>query len=257
MERSTGKLTWTPGEEQGPGQYQATVRAAVAGSPSVFHQQTVRITVNEVARPRSLTRSMPASCHSETAPGPAIGATRPRYPCHLTAIFREHGARRRQPRRRSMKRVSSAGNRLRQTSASSTRSVQGVQGVGRVAVCPAVHEHLAETSADRHPPPRSRPRRLPCQRPRRRRPPHRRRPHRQPPSQPYGNCQPGCTEPTATAKKKAEVPEAEVQKKAAEKIETIFRSSLPHASPKIGDRWPGSSCGKLPAPTSWPSATCC
>ena len=36
-----------------------------------------------------------------------------------------------------------------------------------------------------------------------------------------------------------------------------FASSLPCASLRIGDRWPGSSCGKPPAPMSWPSATCC
>jgi hypothetical protein len=44
----TGVFTWTPGEQQGPDSYIVTVRATDDGTPNLFDEETITITVNEV-----------------------------------------------------------------------------------------------------------------------------------------------------------------------------------------------------------------
>ncbi|MFC1793816.1 cadherin-like domain-containing protein, partial [Planctomycetota bacterium] len=44
----TGVFTWTPGEEQGPDSYLVTVRVTDDGTPNLYDQETITITVNEV-----------------------------------------------------------------------------------------------------------------------------------------------------------------------------------------------------------------
>lgn len=48
IDPSTGVFTWTPMEEQGPGSYLVTVRVTDDGSPSLFDEEGLTITVNEV-----------------------------------------------------------------------------------------------------------------------------------------------------------------------------------------------------------------
>ena len=50
---STGAFTWTPTEAQGPGVYEFKVRATDNGTPSLFGEANVKITVNEVKRLRT------------------------------------------------------------------------------------------------------------------------------------------------------------------------------------------------------------
>jgi PKD repeat protein len=45
---ATGAFTWTPTEAQGPGAYSVTFRATDNGSPALFNEKTVTITVGEV-----------------------------------------------------------------------------------------------------------------------------------------------------------------------------------------------------------------
>ncbi|BCR05820.1 hypothetical protein DESUT3_28890 [Desulfuromonas versatilis] len=47
----TGDFSWTPGEAQGPGVYPVTVRVTDDGTPSLFAEETINITVNEVNSP--------------------------------------------------------------------------------------------------------------------------------------------------------------------------------------------------------------
>jgi len=44
----TGVFTWTPSEEQGPNSYTVTVRVTDDGTPNLYDQETITITVNEV-----------------------------------------------------------------------------------------------------------------------------------------------------------------------------------------------------------------
>ncbi|MEK6801410.1 MAG: putative Ig domain-containing protein [Nitrospirota bacterium] len=48
IDPTTGAFTWTPTETQGPGTYNVTVRVTDNGSPSLFSEQAVQLTVNEV-----------------------------------------------------------------------------------------------------------------------------------------------------------------------------------------------------------------
>lgn len=50
----TGLLSWTPSEEDGPGEFSVVVQASDAERPELFTQQRIRITVHEVNRPPSL-----------------------------------------------------------------------------------------------------------------------------------------------------------------------------------------------------------
>jgi hypothetical protein len=45
---STGVFTWTPTEAQGPGNFSVTVRVTDNGTPNMFDEETINITVNEV-----------------------------------------------------------------------------------------------------------------------------------------------------------------------------------------------------------------
>ena len=45
---ATGLFTWTPTEAQGPGAYQVTVRVADNGTPALFDEETISISVGEV-----------------------------------------------------------------------------------------------------------------------------------------------------------------------------------------------------------------
>ncbi|HKS37081.1 MAG TPA: putative Ig domain-containing protein, partial [Verrucomicrobiae bacterium] len=51
---SSGALTWTPAEAQGPGVYDLTVRVTDNGSPALFATRTFRVTVNEENSPPAL-----------------------------------------------------------------------------------------------------------------------------------------------------------------------------------------------------------
>ncbi len=42
----TGVFTWTPSEEQGPDSYLVTVRVTDNGTPNLYDQETITITVN-------------------------------------------------------------------------------------------------------------------------------------------------------------------------------------------------------------------
>ena len=44
----TGAFTWTPAETQGPGVYPITIRVTDDGSPNLFNEETINVTVNEV-----------------------------------------------------------------------------------------------------------------------------------------------------------------------------------------------------------------
>jgi len=48
---STGVFTWTPTEAQGPGVYTFTVRATDDGSPNLYDEEEITVTVNEVNLP--------------------------------------------------------------------------------------------------------------------------------------------------------------------------------------------------------------
>jgi hypothetical protein len=44
----TGVFTWTPGEQQGPDSYSLTIRVTDDGTPNLYDQETITITVNEM-----------------------------------------------------------------------------------------------------------------------------------------------------------------------------------------------------------------
>ena len=48
IDATTGTVTWTPSEAQGPGQYTLTVRATDNGSPAMYDEESATITVSEV-----------------------------------------------------------------------------------------------------------------------------------------------------------------------------------------------------------------
>jgi len=54
IDPSKGTITWCPAEDQGPGEYQITVRVAVAGDPDAAARQTYRVAVREVLHPPAL-----------------------------------------------------------------------------------------------------------------------------------------------------------------------------------------------------------
>ena len=47
VQPGTGKISWTPGEAQGPGTYDVTVRATDNGTPSLAHTTRFKVTVHE------------------------------------------------------------------------------------------------------------------------------------------------------------------------------------------------------------------
>ena len=49
MDPNSDVFTWTPTENQGPGDYLFTVRVTDNGSPAMYAEQTVNVHVNEVA----------------------------------------------------------------------------------------------------------------------------------------------------------------------------------------------------------------
>ena len=51
---SSGKVTWTPTEAQGPGSYPVTLRATDDGSPALSSETTFTVGVREVNRPPRL-----------------------------------------------------------------------------------------------------------------------------------------------------------------------------------------------------------
>lgn len=51
---ASGALNWTPGEAQGPGVYDLTLRVTDNGSPALFATRTFRVTVNEENSPPAL-----------------------------------------------------------------------------------------------------------------------------------------------------------------------------------------------------------
>src|SRR5207244_4515346 len=51
IDPTSGLLTWTPNESQGPGSYTITVRVTDNASPQVSDTKTFKVTVNEVNNP--------------------------------------------------------------------------------------------------------------------------------------------------------------------------------------------------------------
>lgn len=51
VDPTTGFLSWTPGEDQGPGEYAMTVVVTDDGHPALSDRKTLRVTVNEVNSP--------------------------------------------------------------------------------------------------------------------------------------------------------------------------------------------------------------
>src|SRR5439155_816059 len=48
IDAATGVFTWTPSEAQGPGSFSFTVRVTDDGSPSLYDEKFITVTVNEV-----------------------------------------------------------------------------------------------------------------------------------------------------------------------------------------------------------------
>src|SRR5439155_18397507 len=48
IDSATGVFTWTPSEAQEPGSYTFSVRVTDDGSPSLFAEESITVTVNEV-----------------------------------------------------------------------------------------------------------------------------------------------------------------------------------------------------------------
>jgi hypothetical protein len=55
LNSATGEFTWTPTEAQGPGDYDVTFRVTDDGTPNLYDEETITITVNEVNLPPELT----------------------------------------------------------------------------------------------------------------------------------------------------------------------------------------------------------
>ena len=55
IDPATGVFSWTPAEGQGPGSYDLTVRVTDNGTPNLYDEEaiTITVTVNEPIRPRS------------------------------------------------------------------------------------------------------------------------------------------------------------------------------------------------------------
>ncbi len=64
LNASTGAFSWTPGEDQGPGFYTVTFRVTDEGTPALFDEKTITITVNEVNTAPVLT--VPAEAQTVT-----------------------------------------------------------------------------------------------------------------------------------------------------------------------------------------------
>ena len=48
IDPASGVFNWTPGEGQGPGSYNLTIRVTDNGTPSLYDEEAITITVNEV-----------------------------------------------------------------------------------------------------------------------------------------------------------------------------------------------------------------
>ncbi|MEX1233165.1 MAG: putative Ig domain-containing protein [Planctomycetaceae bacterium] len=51
IDPKTGKISWTPSEEQGPAAYTLTIRAAVSGNDELYNEQSLQVKVLEVNLP--------------------------------------------------------------------------------------------------------------------------------------------------------------------------------------------------------------
>jgi hypothetical protein len=234
IDRRTGKFTWTPSEEQGPGKYQATLRAAVAGSPSVFHQQTVRITVNEVAqaplldpvdvrhlsqRNGVLTLQLkardrdvpPSTLRYSVSMEPAV-ASSPEVDDQGLFRWKPASADLGKPYQITFKVAKASNESL------------VAQDTMTVTLKAATPPPPAVVSTPQPMPPTT-PTTTPAPTP---------TPTPTPDPAPPATATPAASQTTATVQKKAAIPETDAQKKAADKIEMIFREQL--ASRKPEDR---------------------
>jgi hypothetical protein len=82
IDPSTGHLSWTPSEAQGPGTYAAKIRATAVSTPSATDTQTVTLKVGEVNRPPILGAVAPQSVVERHLWTIALGASDPDLPAN-------------------------------------------------------------------------------------------------------------------------------------------------------------------------------
>jgi hypothetical protein len=73
----TGALTWTPAENQAPGQYTITVRVTDSGSPSLSDEKSFLVTANEVNNPPAIEPVLPQTVQELSQLTYTIKATDP------------------------------------------------------------------------------------------------------------------------------------------------------------------------------------
>ena len=92
LDSSTGILTWTPTEAQGPGSYPITIRVTDNGSPSMSDTKGFTVTVNEVNSPPGI----PSIGDQSALPGAqlklTIVATDTDLPANLLTFSLDSGA---------------------------------------------------------------------------------------------------------------------------------------------------------------------
>jgi hypothetical protein len=79
---STGAISWTPTEAQGPGVYEVMVRVIDNGEPQLAHNHPFNVTVSEVNRPPLLAEVAEATVHAGTTVAIRLSATDPDLPAN-------------------------------------------------------------------------------------------------------------------------------------------------------------------------------
>jgi hypothetical protein len=82
IDPSSGAITWTPTEAQGPALHDVVVRVTDNGVPALSHTAAFGITVNEVNRPPALAEVPDATAHAGADFGVTLSATDPDLPAN-------------------------------------------------------------------------------------------------------------------------------------------------------------------------------
>ncbi len=123
---STGFISWTPTEAQGPGSYTVTVQASDNGSPSLTSLQSFSVTVGEFNLPPSLSPIASQSVDEGATVSLTVSATDPDLPATLLTFSLEPGA--------------PSGASINQTTGAFTWTTTEAQGPGSYPITVAVSD---------------------------------------------------------------------------------------------------------------------
>jgi hypothetical protein len=92
LDSTTGEFSWTPTEAQGPGDYSVTFRVTDDGTPNLYDEETISITVNEVNLPPVLDPIGDKTVDEEVLLGFTLSATDPDIPANTLTYSIESGS---------------------------------------------------------------------------------------------------------------------------------------------------------------------